>query len=185
MHVMMDPSSMVVRWVGAISCIGSLYVIAIPTVASAGFIGSAGLLPPIMRHVHLQPSAITKDDRPRWSCPPGYFHPRYESNNSDNGELKELEELEDKIIQEKFDLDAFLDTPFFDPDQVLNDPTSNPLLQRFASFVQQDYDKAEAILAGSLLVILIILSQELLRMHIFGFENYVPFTKGVYPGHLF
>jgi hypothetical protein len=85
---------------------------------------------------------------------------------------------------EPFDLDTFLDTPFFDPDQIANDETSPPILRKFAQFVQNDYPTAEAILTGIFLAMLILVGQELVRMQIYG-ENYVPFTKGVQPGSLF
>jgi hypothetical protein len=86
---------------------------------------------------------------------------------------------------DKFDIDVFLDTPFFDPQQILDDETSNSLLRRWASFIQNDYETAEIIMAGIMFVILIIASQEMLRIQYYGWDNYVPFTKGINPGRLF
>jgi hypothetical protein len=83
-----------------------------------------------------------------------------------------------------FDMDEFLDTPFFNPDKVLKDENSNPLLKKFAAFVQQDYEFAEVVLTGLFFVVLIIITQELLRMQLNG-TNYVPFTGGSIPGSLF
>jgi hypothetical protein len=87
--------------------------------------------------------------------------------------------------KEAFDWDLFLDTPFFDPDQVVKDPNSPPLLRRIAAWVQEDYATAELTATGVLFVVLIIASQELLRIQMYGLENYVPFTKSVLPGNLF
>ena len=83
-----------------------------------------------------------------------------------------------------FDMDEFLDTPFFDPDRVLEDETSNPWLKRLASFVVNDYERAEAVLTGAFFVLLIIVAQEVLRMQLYG-ENYEPFARSVQPGSLF
>jgi hypothetical protein len=85
----------------------------------------------------------------------------------------------------EFDWDTFLDTPFFDPNTILNDPSSNSLLKRFATWVQEDYETVEVIVTGTLFIFLIVVTQELLRIQIYGFENYVPFTKGIPPGSLF
>jgi hypothetical protein len=77
-----------------------------------------------------------------------------------------------------------LDKPFFEPDKVLKDENSNPLLKKFAAFVLGDYEFAEALLTGIFFVLLIIITQEALRMQLNG-ANYVPFTKGSIPGSLF
>ena len=74
-------------------------------------------------------------------------------------------------------LNEFLDTPFFDPDEVLEDENeTNPWLKKLARFVKEDYDTFEALYVGAIFVILVILSQELLRMSIYG-DKYVPFTR--------
>jgi hypothetical protein len=86
---------------------------------------------------------------------------------------------------EEFDIDVFLDTPFFDPQQILDDETSNSMLRRLASFIQNDYETAEIVMAGIMFVVLIIASQEMLRIQYYGWDNYVPFTKGINPGRLF
>jgi hypothetical protein len=86
---------------------------------------------------------------------------------------------------DEFDIDAFLDTPFFDPQQILDDETSNCMLRRLASFIQNDYETAEIIMAGIMFVVLIVASQEMLRIQYYGWDNYVPFTKGINPGRLF
>jgi hypothetical protein len=115
--------------------------------------------------------------------------PLYNSNNDNEPQPSHLplerEKNDTERKQEAFDWDLFLDTPFFDPDQVANDPNSPPLLRRFAAWVQQDYATAELMATGALFVLLIIASQEMLRIQMFGLENYVPFTKGVVPGNLF
>jgi len=75
------------------------------------------------------------------------------------------------------DIDEFLDTPFFDPDAVLDDDESNLFAKKFAAFVKNDYEIAEGLLAGGFFVFLVVLSQELLRMQVYG-ANYVPFSEG-------
>jgi hypothetical protein len=47
-----------------------------------------------------------------------------------------------------FDLDEFLDTPFFEPDKVLKDENSNPLLKKFAAFVLGDYRSCRSFTYG-------------------------------------
>ena len=101
-------------------------------------------------------------------------------SKSDNEDKEELLEQESS----GFDLDEFLDRPFFDPDKVLEDKSSNPLLKRLALFVIDDYAKAEAILSALFFVVLIIVAQEALRMQLYG-GNYEPFSRGVLPGNLF
>jgi hypothetical protein len=102
------------------------------------------------------------------------------SNQSNDNDEKGDEEMK----KESFDLDKFLDTPFFEPDKVLKDENSNPVLKKFAAFVLGDYEFAEALLTGIFFVVLIIITQEALRMQVNG-ANYVPFTKGSIPGSLF
>jgi hypothetical protein len=100
------------------------------------------------------------------------------SKNNDD----DKEELFEK--ESGFDLDEFLDRPFFEPDKVLEDKSSNPLLKRLASFVIDDYAKAEALLTALFFVVLIVVAQEALRMQLYG-GNYEPFSRGVLPGNLF
>jgi hypothetical protein len=102
----------------------------------------------------------------------------YSNQSNDN------DDEEEETKEKSFDMDKFLDTPFFDPDKVLNDANSSPLLKKFAAFVQQDYETAEAVLTGLFFVLLIIGTQEVLRMQLNG-ANYVPFTRGTIPGSLF
>lgn len=71
-------------------------------------------------------------------------------------------------------LDEFLDQPFFDPDQYQDDDRS--VLGRLASFIKRDYELAETIYAGLIFVVLVIVSQELLRIQLYG-DQYVPFKS--------
>lgn len=89
---------------------------------------------------------------------------------------------EDPEEREELSLDELLDKPFFDPDAYAEDDTSP--LGRLATFVKSDYELAETIFAGSLFVILLLVTQELLRMELYG-DNYVPFLKGGASGKLF
>jgi hypothetical protein len=101
-------------------------------------------------------------------------------SKSDNEDKEELLEQESS----GFDLDEFLDRPFFDPDKVLEDKSSNPLLKRLALFVIDDYAKAEAILSVLFFAVLIVAAQEALRMQLYG-GSYEPFARGILPGNLF
>ena len=112
-------------------------------------------------------------------------------------------------IEERFNklldsVDEFLDTPFFDPDQYLDDNKINArdnnnnnnkmasdgdeedassddnnnnddgLVTKFARLVKEDYELAETLFVGTFFVVLIIGTQELLRMQLYG-DSYVPF----------
>lgn len=67
----------------------------------------------------------------------------------------------------------FLDRPFFDPSRV----SKRSPLRWFADLVQTDYETAEALFASSFLFVLVILTQEILRMQLYG-DDYVPFHRG-------
>jgi hypothetical protein len=88
-------------------------------------------------------------------------------------------------LPDEEDIDNFLDTPFYDPDRVLDDEESSEASKKFAMFVKNDYETAEALLAGAFFVVLVVVAQELLRHHIYG-SSYVPFTSvGSVAGRLF
>jgi hypothetical protein len=80
-------------------------------------------------------------------------------------------------LPDEEDIDAFLDTPFYDPDKVLEDESSSEPSKRFARFVKGDYETAEAVLSGAFFFVMVVVSQELLRMHLHG-PSYVPFAPG-------
>lgn len=97
--------------------------------------------------------------------------PRFGNNDDDDG------------IEESTSLEEFLDKPFFDPDAY--DDSDKSLLGRLAAFVRQDYELAETIYVGILFVVLVIISQELLRMKLYG-DYYTPFSSGSsHSGRLF
>jgi hypothetical protein len=98
-------------------------------------------------------------------------------NRSDNKETNNRNDENDNT-----NIDDFLDQQFFDPDQVADDAPGP--LKWFANLVKNDYNTAEGLYVGLIFVFMVILSQELLRMQIYG-DNYVPFQKGVLPGQLF
>ena len=95
-------------------------------------------------------------------------------------------------------MDAFLDTPFFDPDQILDDKykgsqdrsssdersLSNPLLVWFANLVKNDYQTAEALYTAAFISIMVVFAQELLRMVKYG-DAYHPFQNISSSGSLF
>jgi hypothetical protein len=63
-------------------------------------------------------------------------------------------------------LDEFLDQPFWDPTTV--DENDKSLIGWFARLVQQDYELAETLFVGSYFVILVIVTQEVLRFQLHG-----------------
>ena len=79
-----------------------------------------------------------------------------------NNNIDEKEDDEESSLEEK--IDKFLDTPFFNPNESNN---------WFANLVKNDYDLAEALYVGIVVVGGVILSQELLRI-----VKYGGFTSG-------
>jgi hypothetical protein len=75
---------------------------------------------------------------------------------------------------------SFLDKAFFYPSKVREDSP----LRGFANLVENDYETAEILYAGSFFVVLLVITQELLRMQMFG-DSYVPFLQGGGKGALF
>jgi hypothetical protein len=75
------------------------------------------------------------------------------------------------------DLQDFLDRSFFDPDQV--DENAQGPVGWFANLVKNDYVLAETLYVGVFGVVLLLISQELLRLQIYGIDGYVPFTRGI------
>ncbi|KAL7576751.1 hypothetical protein ACA910_005666 [Epithemia clementina (nom. ined.)] len=72
--------------------------------------------------------------------------------------------------------DDWMDRPFFRPEEHLDNDQAPPLLQWFAKLVEQDYDTAEALFASLFIAILVIVTQELLRIQMFG-DHYIPFSS--------
>ncbi|CAB9518300.1 expressed unknown protein [Seminavis robusta] len=97
---------------------------------------------------------------------------------NDDGNRKEDDKPHD--IEES--IDDFLDKPFFDPEEVTDDDPAP--IRWFANLVQNDYGTAELLYSVVIFVVLVIISQELLRMQLYG-SGYVPFQAGVKPGQLF
>lgn len=75
---------------------------------------------------------------------------------------------DDESFDEK--MDSFLDKPMFDPNAPSNDDNW------FASLVKNDYESAEALYAGAIIIFGVVVSQELLRMVKYG-GGYIPFTS--------
>jgi hypothetical protein len=109
-----------------------------------------------------------------------------QTNNTVRITTTKINNRENNKNKNDFDWDTFLDTPYFDPNSILNDPNNtNSIQQQLALWVQDDYHTIELILTGIYCILLIIITQELLRIQIYGIENYIPFTKGSASGHLF
>jgi hypothetical protein len=120
---------------------------------------------------------------------------KYDDNDNDSAGGNQTN-INSKSLQEK--MDAFLDTPFFDPDQILDDKykgsqdrsssdersLSNPLLVWFANLVKNDYQTAEALYTAAFISIMVVFAQELLRMVKYG-DAYHPFQNISSSGSLF
>ena len=79
------------------------------------------------------------------------------------------DEDEDVHTDPEETIQAFLDRPFYDPDAALqsikeNGSDKNSLEYRFASFVRDDYETAEALLVGGYMATLVLLAQQLVRL---------------------
>lgn len=98
-------------------------------------------------------------------CTPSTFKMVVDENDPISGDQSD----DTDNIGEK--LDSFLDKPFFDPEN------SNNNENWFANLVKNDYDAAEALYVGAFLTIMVIVSQELLRIVKYG-DMYVPFGGG-------
>lgn len=72
-------------------------------------------------------------------------------------------------------LDDWLDKPFFDPTEY-DENDDSTWQARLATFVKSDYDVAELVYAGTFLAFMLVVSQELFRMQLYG-ADYVPFTS--------
>ena len=98
------------------------------------------------------------------------------NKNNDNDDNEEEESL---------NLQEFLDKPFFDPNEYDDENNDSPrLLGWFANLVKSDYELAETLYVGAIFAVLLVVSQELLRMQMNG-DNYVPFLRGGAGGKLF
>jgi len=86
-----------------------------------------------------------------------------------NNNIDEKEDDEESSLEEK--IDKFLDTPFFNPNESNN---------WFAKLVKSDYDSAEALYVGIVVVGGVIVSQEMLRI-----VKYGGITSGGAGGNLF
>lgn len=69
----------------------------------------------------------------------------------------------------------WLDKPFFDPMDYDEDDDSS-WQARLANFVKSDYNSFELVYAGTFLAFMLVVSQELFRVQLYG-ADYVPFTS--------
>ncbi len=72
-------------------------------------------------------------------------------------------------------MDDWLDTPFFDP-LAYEDDDESTWQARLANYVKVDYERFELLYAGAFLAFMLIVSQELFRMQLYG-ADYVPFSS--------
>lgn len=125
--------------------------------------GFSSSLRRLQSHVHARPHTPSQQ-RP-WKT--STLFPGDDSNNNDENESPAS-------------IDEILDKPFFDPDAFDDDDDS--ILGKLAAFVKSDYELAETIYVGIIFVIMVIVSQELLRMQIYG-DSYVPFHSSGSPAN--
>jgi hypothetical protein len=129
----------------------------------------AGFQTPVASQLRVARPAGRRDNSLLYNEPPSNDNDKNNNNNS-------------KVNKDSNDLDDFLDKPFFDPDAVKDD--DHAAVRWFANLVKNDYATAEALYSGVMFLVLVVLSQELLRMQLYG-DRYVPFQAGVRPGQLF
>lgn len=101
-----------------------------------------------------------------------------ENDNNNNNNNNQSDESDESVSEA---LNSLLDKQFFDPDRYDEDDTGP--LAWFANFVKRDYEFAETVYVGVYLTVLVIITQEVLRMQLYG-DRYIPFTK-FGNGHLF
>jgi hypothetical protein len=137
------------------------------------------LIVPEIQAAFQSPSTFNRRAIKKIRIPTELLDEKHTDNERPNEEIegnKNSAEVNDQSF------DDMLDKPFFEPEQVTED---DPLPVRwFADLVKNDYNTAEALYAGVIFVIMVIISQELLRMQLYG-DGYVPFQAGVRPGQLF
>lgn len=165
--------SMAVIFISTIGKSHSLLLLVLPGQLSLSKIQSCG-----SHRVLPSPAATTK------------LHASQNKNDYDGDNDDSNQTFNPKSLQEK--LDALLDRPFFDPDQILDNQSEeiqespetslNPLVW-FANLVKKDYQTAEALYAAGFISIMVILAQEMLRIVRYG-EAYHPF-QNVGSGSLF
>eukprot|EP00980_Cylindrotheca_fusiformis_P027476 scaffold20543_cov95-Cylindrotheca_fusiformis.AAC.2 len=102
-------------------------------------------------------------------------------NNNNNNDDNNNDNTNKNNNDNEENFNTFLDTPFFDP-EAYDENDSGPLAW-FANLVKNDYESAEALFVGSLCVVLVVITQEMLRMQLYG-DGYIPFTR-LGSGHLF
>lgn len=108
-------------------------------------------------------SATNKTRRPHKLIIQMTVDPKDDDSNQRNNHQ------DDNSVDEQ--INEFLDKPFFNPDDPSNDTNW------FANLVKNDYDSAESLYVGIIVIIGVVVSQELLRIVKYG-GGYVPFGGG-------
>jgi hypothetical protein len=99
------------------------------------------------------------------------------NNNDEENPTQDVpNRLDDDDDDDDDDDEHWLDRPFFDPDNYIDDESSSAL-GKFARLVKNDYNLAETLYAGCFIAFMIVVSQEMLRFQIHG-SNYIPFHAG-------
>ena len=100
---------------------------------------------------------------------------RQQASNKEGDPEDDSKESREEGLPPQDQLDTFLDTEFFRPDEVADDAA--PPLKWFARLVQNDYATAEALYASLFVAGMVLITQELVRMQLYG-AQYVPFVRG-------
>ena len=103
---------------------------------------------------------------------------RLSDENNDGNNDNDSNQKQESIGES---LDNLLDKQFFDP-EAYGESDTGPLAW-FANFVKRDYEFAETVYVGVYLTVLVIVTQEVLRMQLYG-DKYMPFTR-IGDGNLF
>ena len=107
-----------------------------------------------------------------------------EDDSSNEDSIVNTDKKSEMEEDSSLSLDEILDTQFFDPDKVLQEQEqevgsnrNNPILRWYANLLKDDYELAETLYVGVFCAMLVVITQEVLRMTMYG-DNYVPFVRG-------
>lgn len=108
----------------------------------------------------------------------GDRYPIFMANSSDNENEKPKKNQNGRNEDIENRINKFLEEKIFDPNSESNQDNW------FANLVKNDYDSAEALYVGALMIVGVIVSQELLRLVKYG-DSYIPLGGYGGGGNLF
>ena len=118
---------------------------------------------------------LTQRRRPAWLLLRQANEDKPDSEDSSNKEIpspleQSISGTDDMTFEEK--MGKFLDREFFNP----KDVKEGSPLKWFADLVENDYATAEALYTSFFIAVMVLITQELVRMQVYG-DKYVPFQK--------